>query len=55
MKPTDNLLLFAYVVLLVAVIAQGQWAGAADESRLRTDSGTRLTGLLHNEVSQGRM
>jgi hypothetical protein len=49
MKRRDNLLLFAYVVLLVAAIAQGQSAGAADESRLRTDSGTRLTGLLHNE------
>jgi hypothetical protein len=49
MKPRDNLLLFVYVAVLVAGIAQGQWAGAADESRLQTDSGTRLTGLLHNE------
>lgn len=49
MKRKDDILLVVYVVLLVAVIAQGQWAGAADESHLQTDSGTRLTGLLHNE------
>lgn len=49
MKRKDDILLVVYVVLLVAVIAQGQWAGAADETHLQTDSGTRLTGLLHNE------
>ncbi len=42
MKPRDNLLLFAYVVLLVATIAQGQGAGEADESRLRTDSSSSV-------------
>ena len=49
MRPKVNILLLVYVVLLVAVIAQGQWAVAADEGGVQTGAITRLTGLLHNE------
>jgi hypothetical protein len=49
MKRKSGILLFAYFVLLVAEVSQEEWTAAADEGSVQTDSGTRMTGLLHNE------